>query len=57
MASAKHGFESAVIMCGNTVNQDASLGFMHESPGAKNFFKVQCHADENTLMGHLKVHV
>ncbi|KAF8127382.1 hypothetical protein EV363DRAFT_1172502 [Boletus edulis] len=57
MASAKHGFESAVVMCGNTVNQDTSLGFTHESPGAKNFFKVRCHADENTVMGHLKAHV
>ncbi|KAF8429926.1 hypothetical protein L210DRAFT_3651902 [Boletus edulis BED1] len=57
MASAKHGFESAVVMCGNTVNQDTSLGFTHESPGAKNFFKVRCRADENTVMGHLKAHV
>ncbi|KAF8127439.1 hypothetical protein EV363DRAFT_1172524, partial [Boletus edulis] len=56
MAAAKHGFESAVVMCGNTVHQDASLRFTHESPGAKNFFKVQCHADDDAVMGHLKVH-
>ncbi|KIJ20751.1 hypothetical protein PAXINDRAFT_152556 [Paxillus involutus ATCC 200175] len=32
--ATKHGFQAAVIMCGNTVNEDASLGFAHTTPGA-----------------------
>ena len=32
--SAKHGFESVLVMCGSVMNEDASLGFMHTTGGA-----------------------
>lgn len=35
MTAAKHGFEAALVMCGKTVNEDASLGFAHTTAGAK----------------------
>ncbi|OAX32111.1 hypothetical protein K503DRAFT_787412 [Rhizopogon vinicolor AM-OR11-026] len=56
-AAAKFGFETAVIICGKIVNQDASLGQVHMSPGAADFFSFQCHADDDTIIGHLKAHV
>ena len=34
-AAAKHGFEAALVICGNVVNEDASLGFTHTTTGAK----------------------
>ena len=34
-ASAKHGFETALVMCSKVVNEDASLGFIHSTAGAK----------------------
>ncbi|KAF8430676.1 hypothetical protein L210DRAFT_838085, partial [Boletus edulis BED1] len=34
-AAAKHGFEAALVMCGKTVNEDALLGFVHTTAGAK----------------------
>ncbi|KIM50669.1 hypothetical protein SCLCIDRAFT_79870, partial [Scleroderma citrinum Foug A] len=34
-ASAKHGFEMALVMCSKVVNEDASLGFIHSTAGAK----------------------
>ena len=32
-AAARFGFETAVVVCGKVVNQDASLGQMHTTPG------------------------
>ncbi|KAF8121400.1 hypothetical protein EV363DRAFT_1186188 [Boletus edulis] len=56
-AAAKHGFEAALVMCGKTVNEDALLGFVHTTAGAKKFFDTWCRADEHTIIGHLKAHV
>ncbi|KAG8214171.1 hypothetical protein J3R82DRAFT_10952 [Butyriboletus roseoflavus] len=56
-AAAKHRFEAAIVMCGKTVNKDASLRFTHTTVGAKQFFKDCCHADDNTMIGHLKAHI
>ncbi|KAF8131916.1 hypothetical protein EV363DRAFT_1164439, partial [Boletus edulis] len=72
-AAAKHGFEAALVMCGKTVNEDALLGFVHTTAGAKKvcisrflnslsfttlqFFDTRCRADEHTIIGHLKAHV
>ena len=35
MAAQRHGFQVAMIAAGNTVNQDASLGHVHVTEGAK----------------------
>ena len=35
MAAQRHGFQVAMIATGNTVNQDASLGHVHVTEGAK----------------------
>ncbi|KAG6371476.1 hypothetical protein JVT61DRAFT_9508 [Boletus reticuloceps] len=51
-AAAKHGLEAALVMCGKTINEDASLGFVHMMAGAKQFFDTRCHADEDTIIGH-----
>ncbi|KIK79745.1 hypothetical protein PAXRUDRAFT_160449, partial [Paxillus rubicundulus Ve08.2h10] len=53
----KHGFQAAVIMCGNAVNEDASLGFAHTTPGATEYFETRCRTDENGMIGNLKSHV
>jgi len=34
-ASAKHGFETALVMCGKVMNKDSLLGFVHTTAGAK----------------------
>ncbi|KAG2028587.1 hypothetical protein BDR03DRAFT_1019604, partial [Suillus americanus] len=57
VASAKFGFESATVMCGKIVNQDASLGHVHTTPGATDFFLMRCRADNDTIIGHLKAQV
>ncbi|KAG2028306.1 hypothetical protein BDR03DRAFT_988552 [Suillus americanus] len=55
--AAKHGFEAVFIICGKVVNQDASLGYIHEMLGAESFWQTSCQADEDTMIGHLKAHV
>jgi hypothetical protein len=35
VAAQRHGFQVAMIAAGNTVNQDASLGHVHVTEGAK----------------------
>ncbi|KAG1837545.1 hypothetical protein F4604DRAFT_1601313, partial [Suillus subluteus] len=57
LATAKHGFEAALLMCGKVVNQDASIGYIHTTPGAEEFWASRCRADENTMVGHFKAHV
>ncbi|KAG1722376.1 uncharacterized protein EDB91DRAFT_1063952 [Suillus paluster] len=56
-ASTRFGFESAIVLCGNIVNQDASLGHVHTTPAAAGFFETRCHANDDTIIGHLKAHV
>ncbi|KIM57318.1 hypothetical protein SCLCIDRAFT_90238, partial [Scleroderma citrinum Foug A] len=55
--SKAHGIEVAFIMAGSIVNQDASLGYAYTTPGAENFFVEHCHADTDTIIGHLKAHI
>ncbi|KAH0832247.1 hypothetical protein J3R83DRAFT_13221, partial [Lanmaoa asiatica] len=55
--AAKYGFEAAIVMCGNTVNEDGSLAFVHTTATANNFFETRCHADNDAIIGHLKSHV
>ncbi|KAG2114303.1 uncharacterized protein F5147DRAFT_547875, partial [Suillus discolor] len=57
MATAKHGFEAALLMCGKVVNQDASIGYIHTTSGAEEFWASRCRADEDTMVGHFKAHV
>ncbi|KAG0692599.1 hypothetical protein DFH29DRAFT_882260 [Suillus ampliporus] len=57
LATAKHGFEAALLMCGKVVNQDASIGYVHTTPGAEEFWASRCRADEDTMVGHFKAHV
>ncbi|KAN0087820.1 hypothetical protein V8E55_006441, partial [Tylopilus felleus] len=33
-AAVKHGFQSALVMCGNIINEDSSLAFQHASQDA-----------------------
>ncbi|KAG1840555.1 hypothetical protein C8R48DRAFT_781748 [Suillus tomentosus] len=56
-AAAKFGFETAMVICGKIVNQDASLGQVHTTPGAAEFWSTRCRADDDTIIGHLKAHV
>ncbi|KAG9310684.1 hypothetical protein JVU11DRAFT_9276 [Chiua virens] len=56
-AAGKHGFETAIVMCGKVVNEDHSLGFVHTTAGAKKFFETRCRADDDKIIGHLKAHV
>ncbi|OJA17486.1 hypothetical protein AZE42_11234 [Rhizopogon vesiculosus] len=56
-AAAKFDFKTAVVICGKIVNQDASLGQVHMSPGTADFFSFRCRADDDTIIGHLKAHV
>ncbi|KAG1853449.1 hypothetical protein DFJ58DRAFT_728198 [Suillus subalutaceus] len=57
IASTKFSFKSAIVMCGKVVNQDASLGHVHMTPGATDFFLTRCCADNDTIIGHLKAQV
>ncbi|KAG1841837.1 hypothetical protein F4604DRAFT_1597836, partial [Suillus subluteus] len=56
-ATTKHGFEAALIMCGKVVNQDASLGYIHTTPGAEEFWAERCRANDDTMIGHFRSHV
>ncbi|KAG1901132.1 uncharacterized protein F5891DRAFT_1187824 [Suillus fuscotomentosus] len=56
-SAARFGFEAAVVLCGKIVNQDASLGHVHTTPGAGGFFETQCHANDDTIIAHIKAHV
>ncbi|KAG1887685.1 hypothetical protein F4604DRAFT_1916495 [Suillus subluteus] len=57
VASSKSGFELATVMCSKIINQDASLGHVHTMPGVTDFFLTRCHADNDTIIGHLKAQV
>ncbi|KAG1859751.1 hypothetical protein F4604DRAFT_1930477 [Suillus subluteus] len=57
VVSSKFGFESATVMCGKIVNQDASLSHVHTTPGVTDFFLTRCRADNDTIIGHLKAQV
>ncbi|KAG1787704.1 uncharacterized protein HD556DRAFT_1312593 [Suillus plorans] len=57
LATAKHGFEAALLMCGKVVNQDASIRYIHTTSGAEEFWASRCHANEDTMVGHFKAHV
>lgn len=41
-AAAKYGFEAALVMCGNTINKDISLAFMHTTTTANNISREHC---------------
>ncbi|KAG2088056.1 uncharacterized protein F5147DRAFT_549499, partial [Suillus discolor] len=56
-AAARQGFEAALVMCGNIVNEDASLGHVHMTPGAGGFFEKRCRASDHAIIGHMKAHV
>ncbi|KAG1789413.1 uncharacterized protein HD556DRAFT_1447028 [Suillus plorans] len=56
-ASTRFGFEAAIVLCGNVVNQDASLGHVHMTQAAAGFFETRCRANDDTIIGHLKAHV
>ncbi|KAH0828949.1 hypothetical protein J3R83DRAFT_2377 [Lanmaoa asiatica] len=57
IAAAKHGFQAAIVMCGNIVNEDMSLAFQHTTRGAIGFWGSRCRAHPDTIIGHLKAHV
>ncbi|KAG1882370.1 hypothetical protein F4604DRAFT_1537412, partial [Suillus subluteus] len=54
---ARFGFEAALVACGKVINQDGSLGMAHTTSGAADFWLSRCKADEDTIIGHLKVQV
>ncbi|KAG9308808.1 hypothetical protein JVU11DRAFT_11433 [Chiua virens] len=56
-AAKRHGFEAAVVICGNIVNEDASLGYSHTTTDASNFWEDCCRACPDSIIGHLKAHV
>ncbi|KAG2136084.1 uncharacterized protein EDB93DRAFT_1106955 [Suillus bovinus] len=55
--AAKFSFETTMVICGKIVNQDASLGQVHTTPGTAEFWSTRCRADDDTIIGHLKAHV
>ncbi|KAG2126327.1 uncharacterized protein EDB93DRAFT_1109721 [Suillus bovinus] len=55
-ASMRFGFEAAVVFCGNIINQDASLDHVHTTQSAAGVFEMHCHANDDTIIGHLKAH-
>ncbi|KAG1810926.1 uncharacterized protein BJ212DRAFT_1219116, partial [Suillus subaureus] len=57
MSDLMQGFEAALVMCGNIVNEDASLGHVHMTPGASGFFERHCQASDHVIIGHMKAHV
>ncbi|KAG2104681.1 uncharacterized protein F5147DRAFT_545195, partial [Suillus discolor] len=56
-AAARQGFEAALVMCGNIVNEDSSLGHVHMTPSAGGFFEKRCRASNDAIIGHMKAHV
>ncbi|KAG9310918.1 hypothetical protein JVU11DRAFT_8784 [Chiua virens] len=56
-AAKRHGFEAVMVICGNIVNEDASLGYSHTTTDASNFWEDCCRACPYTIIGHLKAHV
>ncbi|KAG1719201.1 uncharacterized protein EDB91DRAFT_1065808, partial [Suillus paluster] len=56
-AAARQGFEAALVMCGNIVNEDSSLGHVHMTPSAGGFFEKHCQASDDAIIGHMKAHV
>ncbi|KAG1779251.1 hypothetical protein EV702DRAFT_1195228 [Suillus placidus] len=53
-ASIKSGFEAAIVLCGKVVNEDGSLGYSYNTPGAAGFWETQCHASDDAI---IKAHV
>ncbi|KAG0706005.1 hypothetical protein DFH29DRAFT_1077381 [Suillus ampliporus] len=53
-SAVRFGFEAAVVLCGKIVNQDASLGHVHTTPGAGG---TRCRADDDAIIAHIKAHV
>ncbi|KAG1881295.1 hypothetical protein F4604DRAFT_1922317 [Suillus subluteus] len=56
-ASIKSGFEAAIVLCGKVVNEDGSLGYSYNTPGAAGFWETRCRASDDAIIGHLKAHV
>ncbi|KAG1840054.1 hypothetical protein F4604DRAFT_1690916 [Suillus subluteus] len=56
-ASAKSGFEAAIVLCGKVVNEDGSLGHSYCTPGAAGFWQTRCRASDDAIIGHIKAHV
>ncbi|KAH7919655.1 hypothetical protein BV22DRAFT_849319 [Leucogyrophana mollusca] len=46
-----------MVIAGNVVHSDMSLGCVHETPGATEFFVVRFRAEEDTVLGHFKAHL
>ncbi|KAG2739564.1 hypothetical protein P692DRAFT_20755375 [Suillus brevipes Sb2] len=56
-ASIKSGFEAAVVLCGKVVNEDGSLSYSYNTPGAAGFWETRCRASDDAIIRHLKAHV
>ncbi|KAG2074971.1 hypothetical protein BDR04DRAFT_1150791 [Suillus decipiens] len=56
LATTKHGFEAALLMCRKAMNQDASIGYIHTTSGAEEFLASHCCANEDTMVGHFQAH-
>ncbi|KAG1748021.1 hypothetical protein EDD22DRAFT_785586 [Suillus occidentalis] len=53
----KSGFEAAIMPCGKVVNEDGLLGHSYNTLGAAGFWKTQCCASDDAIIGHLKTHI
>ncbi|KAG1821274.1 hypothetical protein DFJ58DRAFT_739232 [Suillus subalutaceus] len=56
-ASAKSGFEAAIVLCGKVVNEDGSLGHSYNTASKMQFWQTRCRASDDAIIGHLKAHV
>ncbi|KAM6489017.1 hypothetical protein JOM56_015529 [Amanita muscaria] len=52
----RDGFETAILCCGNVVNDDGQLGYIQTTEGLEDFWKVRFNRDEDNILGHLKAH-
>ncbi|KAH7905410.1 hypothetical protein BJ138DRAFT_1230018 [Hygrophoropsis aurantiaca] len=55
-AETRFGFLGILLMCGNVVNQDASLGELYTARDLKDFFPVRFLAGTDAVLGHAKAH-
>ncbi|KAG2117887.1 uncharacterized protein F5147DRAFT_648325 [Suillus discolor] len=55
-AAARQGFEAALIMCSNIVNENASLGHVHTMPSAGGISTTYLQTSDHAIIGHMKAH-
>ncbi|KAL4068916.1 hypothetical protein V8B97DRAFT_1872651 [Scleroderma yunnanense] len=55
--SKVHAIKGTFVLAGSVFNQDGGLGFVYTTPCVENFFTEHCHASDDEIIGHFKVHI